>query len=159
LPGFAQSVSGLLDAYELPASCLCLELTETALLDVNRRTAATLHELKDLGVCLAIDDFGTGYSSLTYLKRFPLDHLKIDRSFVHGLGTDANDTKIVRAVAGLGQALGLTTVAEGVETERQLIGLRALGCDMAQGFYFSPALGRAEFADMLRRDEPLVATR
>ena len=86
---------------------------------------------------LAIDDFGTGHSSLTWLRRLPADFLKVDKTFVSGLGTDPGDTAIVRAVLDLGQALGLTTVAEGVETPEQLAVLRELGCDWAQGFYLA----------------------
>ena len=97
----------------------------------------TLDRLKDAGPRLGIDDFGTGYSSLTYLRRFPVDFVKIDRSFVGGLGADREDTAIVTAVIGLGKALGLSTVAEGVETAGQLALLRDLGCDLAQGYYFA----------------------
>ena len=98
-----------------------------------------------LGVHLAIDDFGTGYSSLAYLKRFPVDVLKVDRSFVDGLGDDAEDTAIVTAVVSMSRALGLQVVAEGVETDRQLAELRRLGCDRAQGFLFSAARPADEF--------------
>jgi EAL domain-containing protein (putative c-di-GMP-specific phosphodiesterase class I) len=97
---------------------------------------ATLRQLKGLGVTLAIDDFGTGYSSLAYLQRLPLDRLKIDRQFVSGLGTDAGAAAIVSATVGLARALGLSVVAEGVETAEQAARLRNLGCEMAQGFYF-----------------------
>jgi EAL domain-containing protein (putative c-di-GMP-specific phosphodiesterase class I) len=98
-------------------------------------THETLNALKDLGVRLVIDDFGTGYSSLSYLKRLPVDALKIDQAFVDGLGHGAEDAAIVSAVIGLARGLGVLTVAEGVETQRQLDELRALGCDFAQGFF------------------------
>jgi len=146
---FARDVEGHLAAAGLPASSLCLELTETTLLEAGRQTAQTIDDLKALGVLLALDDFGTGYSSLTYLKRFPLDYLKIDRSFVDGLGSDPADTAIVRAVIALSQAFGLHTVAEGVETEAQCMALRALGCDMAQGYYFSRAVPDQDFVALL----------
>jgi EAL domain-containing protein (putative c-di-GMP-specific phosphodiesterase class I) len=104
---------------------------------------ATLHELKSLGVRLAIDDFGTGYSSLSYLKRFPVDVVKIDKSFVDGLGQDTVestvDTEIVAAVIRMSVGLGVRTVAEGVETIAQVDKLRQLGCSLVQGFYFSAA--------------------
>jgi EAL domain-containing protein (putative c-di-GMP-specific phosphodiesterase class I) len=98
--------------------------------------ARLLEGLKELGVHLAVDDFGTGYSSLAYLKRFAVDVVKIDRSFVDGLGTDADDTTIVAAVVQLAHALGRRALAEGVETRAQLDELVALGCDLAQGYYF-----------------------
>jgi len=107
------------------------------LLDAGGASVATLERLKELGVRLAIDDFGTGHSSLTWLRRLPADFLKVDRTFVAGLGTDPGDTAIVRAVLNLGQALGLSTVAEGVETPEQLAALRELGCDWAQGYHLA----------------------
>ncbi|MGZ4682881.1 MAG: EAL domain-containing protein, partial [Acidimicrobiales bacterium] len=103
----------------------------------SERALVVLNDLKDIGVSLALDDFGTGYSSLSYLKRFPVDVLKIDRSFVDGLGEDPEDTAIVTAIISLSRALGLRVVAEGVETRRQLDELRRLGCDRAQGFMFA----------------------
>jgi diguanylate cyclase (GGDEF)-like protein/PAS domain S-box-containing protein len=120
-----------------PAS-LCLEITETALMADPAAGLKVLQDLRALGVRLAIDDFGTGYSSLSYLKRFPVDVIKIDRSFVDGLGIDPEDTAIVTAIISLGRALGLRVVAEGVENTRQLAELRRLGCDRGQGFMFSP---------------------
>jgi EAL domain-containing protein (putative c-di-GMP-specific phosphodiesterase class I) len=111
----------------------------------------TLGRLKRLGVKLVVDDFGTGYSSLSYLRRFPVDVLKVDRSFVDGLGGDSGDSAIVNAVVTLAHTLGLHAVAEGVETAEQLIELRKLGCDTAQGFYFArPATGDC-IGELLRR--------
>ena len=121
-----------------------LEITESALMDDARSALRVLQRLKDLGVSLAIDDFGTGYSSLGYLQQFPLDVLKIDKSFVAGLGTEPGGAEIVAAVVGLAHALGLRVVAEGVETHRQLAALQDLGCDFAQGYLFSPPVPAAE---------------
>jgi EAL domain-containing protein (putative c-di-GMP-specific phosphodiesterase class I) len=111
---------------------------------------AAIRALKSLGIRLSIDDFGTGYSSLGYLKRLPVDAVKVDRSFVDGLGTDPEDSAIVAAVVNLGHTLGLTVVAEGVETNVQLAELVALGCDEAQGFLFSAAVPPAEFDELIR---------
>jgi EAL domain-containing protein (putative c-di-GMP-specific phosphodiesterase class I) len=107
-------------------------------------SAEVLQRLHDLGVKVAIDDFGTGYSSLYYLKRFPVDVVKIDRSFVDGLGTDADDDAIVTAVLSLGHALGLRVVAEGVETEAQRDRLIGLGCDAGQGYLMSRPVPAAD---------------
>jgi len=135
--GFAVEVGAAIARSGADASHLCFEITENALLDVGGAGVATLEGLKGLGVGLAIDDFGTGHSSLTWLRRLPADFLKVDRTFVAGLGTHPGDTAIVRAVLDLGRALGLTTVAEGVETPEQLAALRDLGCDWAQGYHLA----------------------
>ena len=129
-----RSIAAALDRADLPGSALALEITESVLMEDVVATAETLSSLKALGVRLSIDDFGTGYSSLAYLKRFTVDELKVDRSFVRGLGEDAEDDAIVRAVLGLARALGLEVVAEGVETRAQLDLLAALGCHAVQGF-------------------------
>jgi sensor c-di-GMP phosphodiesterase-like protein len=115
------------------------------------RSIETLQTLRDMGVRLAIDDFGTGYSSLTYLKRLPIDVLKIDRSFVDGLGTDPNDTSIVRMILSLAAALDLTAIAEGVETELQLDALHEYGCELGQGYLWSPGLPPEELVEWLDR--------
>ena len=150
-PGFAVEVGAAIARSGADPSHLCFEVTENTLLDSAGGSVDTLEDLKALGVRLAIDDFGTGHSSLTWLRRIPADFLKVDRTFVGGLGTHPGDTAIVRAVLDLGQALGLTTVAEGVETPEQLAALRALGCDWAQGFYLAHP-GPAEAVTRLLKD-------
>jgi EAL domain-containing protein (putative c-di-GMP-specific phosphodiesterase class I) len=127
-----------LEEHGLEPSALCLELTESVLMEDLDRHAETLLELRRLGVRLAIDDFGTGYSSLTRLQLFPVDVVKIDRSFVAGLGTNPRDTAIVRGVIDLAHALDLVVVAEGIERAEQLEELRSLRCDLAQGYLFAP---------------------
>jgi len=121
----------------VPARQLMIELTESMLMDNVQQCVALMHELKALGVTLSIDDFGTGYSSLSYLKRFPVDELKIDRSFVADLPGSATDVALVRTVIDLGHSLGMKVTAEGVETDEQLACLKQFGCDAFQGFLFS----------------------
>jgi len=134
------------------AGALWLEITETALMaDVKAATIA-LRELRSLGLHLAVDDFGTGYSSLTYLKRFPVEAIKVDRTFVNGLGIDQEDSTIVEAVVNLGHSLGLSVVAEGVETPLQLSRLREIGCDRGQGYLF----GRPRPAELVEAEYSLA---
>jgi diguanylate cyclase (GGDEF)-like protein len=146
LPELGQMVAATLAAVGLPAWQLKLEITEGTAMENAASTVATLGELKGLGVRLGIDDFGTGYSSLAYLKRFPVDTLKIDKTFVDGLGQDPDDTAIVRTVLTLAHSLGLQVTAEGLETIEQLRFLRALGCEHGQGYHFSRALPAEAFA-------------
>jgi diguanylate cyclase (GGDEF)-like protein/PAS domain S-box-containing protein len=136
-PEIISTVERILDDTGLPPAHLTLEITESALMNDAASALRVLQALKDLGVTLAIDDFGTGYSSLSHLQRFPLDILKIDKSFVDELGVDQGGAEIVAAVVRLAHALGLQVIAEGVETERQLDALRHLDCDFAQGYLFS----------------------
>ena len=133
-PDLCARVAAVLQTSGLDPSALVLEITETVVMGDTERTLATLRALKRLGVRLAIDDFGTGYSSLSYLKRFPVDIVKIDRSFVDGLGDSPVDREIVAAVIRLAAAVGMQTVAEGVETPAQLEQLRRLGCSLVQGY-------------------------
>jgi diguanylate cyclase (GGDEF)-like protein/PAS domain S-box-containing protein len=133
-PDLARTVARALSDADLEPTALALELTETVLMEADTATLRQLYELREMGVGLGIDDFGTGYSSLSYLKRLPVSIIKVDRSFVAGLVTDPSDREIVTAVIRLGQALGLTTIAEGVEDIAQFTLLRELGCDQAQGF-------------------------
>jgi EAL domain-containing protein (putative c-di-GMP-specific phosphodiesterase class I) len=126
-----------LESADLPEEALSLELTESALLEADQATLAQLVELRDRGVGIGLDDFGTGYSSLTYLRRFPISHLKVDRSFVAGMTTAASDHAIVRAVTRLADDLGMTWIAEGIETAQQLDELTTLGDGIGQGYLFS----------------------
>jgi len=144
-PAFPVMVREAIDANGLSSSQVALEFTESALIAANPVTEKVLGNLTALGVRIGLDDFGTGFSSLAYLKRFPIDFVKIDRSFVSGLGTDDDDTAIVTGTVALAQGLGLQVVAEGVETRSQLEHLQKLRCDLAQGFHFSEAVTDAEF--------------
>ena len=148
-PGLAEDVKAALIASGLPPERLCLEVTESVLLEDSDRSVAALQALRDIGVGVSLDDFGTGYCSLSDLRRLPIDSLKIDRSFVRGLGNEADDDSIVTSVIDLARSLGVSVVAEGVETEEQLAGLRARGCDTMQGFLFSPPIPAGEIAARL----------
>ncbi|HUF83875.1 MAG TPA: EAL domain-containing protein, partial [Acidimicrobiia bacterium] len=136
-PDLRDWVERLLLEHRLAPETICLEVTESVLLDDVDVTVDALAALKDLGVRLAIDDFGTGYSSLSYLKQFPFDELKIDAVFVAGLGQSHTDDAIVAATVDMAHALGMVAAAEGVETEVQLERLGELGCDLAQGFHLA----------------------
>jgi diguanylate cyclase (GGDEF)-like protein len=136
-PPLIDEVASTLARSELDPRSLKLEITETVAMQDPEATATTLLALKALGIRLAIDDFGTGYSSLSYLQRFPVDTLKIDRSFVDGLGSNSQSDAIVQSVIALARALNLSTTGEGIETSSQQEHLRALGCDMGQGFLFA----------------------
>ncbi len=138
-PNLFDTVAAALEACDTPPHALCLEITETVLMTDLAGPRRTLEALRELGVRVAIDDFGTGYSSLTYLKRLPVDTVKIDREFIAGLGVAPYDTAIVAAIIDLAHTLDLTVVAEGVETDAQQSLLRTLGCDALQGFLFSAA--------------------
>jgi EAL domain-containing protein (putative c-di-GMP-specific phosphodiesterase class I) len=148
-PDFVADVRAILAETGLESRDLELELTETFLMQDSKSTTAVLQALKDMGVQLALDDFGTGYSSLSYLKRFPIDTLKIDRSFVRDMTTDADDASIVSAVISMGKSLHLRVVAEGVETREQLSLLRAQSCPEGQGYYFSRPVAAGEFTQLL----------
>lgn len=129
-----------------------LEITESLIMRNADQTVNVLQRFSDLGLNISIDDFGTGYSSLSYLKCFPVDSLKVDRSFIRGTPQDADDSAITRAIIAMSHSLGLKVIAEGVETEEQLEFLRALECDQVQGYIFSEPLTADEFADLLRID-------
>jgi diguanylate cyclase (GGDEF)-like protein/PAS domain S-box-containing protein len=153
----AAMVAEVLAETGMPADQLCLEMTESVLLTDTDENLTQLLRLKALGVTLAMDDFGTGYSSLAYLRRFPMDTLKIDRSFVERLGGDTEDLALVRTIVRLGQSLGMATVAEGIEEEVQLTALREMGCDYAQGYLLSRPVPAAEAGRLLRDGLPAIA--
>ncbi|GAB1691367.1 putative bifunctional diguanylate cyclase/phosphodiesterase [Krasilnikovia sp. M28-CT-15] len=156
-PKLVEEVAGAVSRSGIEPSCLVLEITETTLLKDSEVVLEALHGLRRLGVRVAVDDFGSGYSSLGYLKRFPVDILKIDRSFVQGDQEDADAATLTEAVIGIGRALRLQTVAEGVETSAQWTTLRELGCDLGQGFYFARPAEADVIARLLAGDMPSVA--
>jgi len=160
----SRQVAAVLMETGLDPHCLELELTESLMMHSPGDAIRTLKQLRNLGVRFSIDDFGTGYSSLSYLKRFPIDKLKIDRSFVHGITTGQGDEAIVSAVISLAHSLNLQVVAEGVETREQLVFLHAHKCDSLQGFLFYRPLPEAEVPEILcqrnkaeRRSLPRIA--
>jgi len=140
VPGFVDLVRHTIASTGVLPEMVGVEITESVVMGDVGAAVGIMHELKALGLVLSIDDFGTGYSSLSQLKRFPIDELKIDKSFIDGLGSDPGDTAIVAAIVAMAHALGLLVIAEGVETIDQLTRLRNLGCDMAQGYLFSRPL-------------------
>ncbi|WP_341744471.1 EAL domain-containing protein [Azonexus hydrophilus] len=149
----AESLVLALQDSGVPAGLVQVEITEGALLENSEAVIGNLNQLHHNGVAISVDDFGTGYSSLTYLKRLPLAELKVDKSFVDGLGSDTDDEAIARAVLGLAQALGLRSVAEGVENERQMQWLSSHGCEVVQGYHLSRPLETVDFEDLLARVE------
>jgi EAL domain-containing protein (putative c-di-GMP-specific phosphodiesterase class I) len=153
-PGFADTVRWVLESSRLPAGQLCLEITDTLAIREPKAAWNELRQLKGLGVRLSIDDFGTAHASLNFVKAFSVDALKIDRSFVAGLGRNPEDGAIVKAVITLAHALGLETVAEGVENEEQLAQLLELGCDLGQGYHFFEPVPAATIDALLTRTAP-----
>ena len=147
--GFVETVDLILRGTGLPASCLKLEITESVIVERSEEVIARFAALDAMGVRIAIDDFGTGYSSLSYLKRFAIHQLKIDQSFVRDISSDPDDAAIVSAIIAISHSLGLQVLAEGVETPEQLAFLRSLGCDCAQGYYFSRPVPAEEFTRLL----------
>lgn len=156
--GFEQQVQQALQTSGIDARDLELELTESLSMVDPETSISVMRCLKELGVSLSIDDFGTGYSNLSYLKRFPVDKLKIDRTFVEGLTSESGGLAIPAAVIGLAHALGLRVIAEGVETQSQVQQLAMLGCDEIQGYYFSKPLAEADLRQLISRDSRLDLT-
>lgn len=151
-PELLDDVSSAISLSGIQPNDLVLELTESMLVHDNRVTLERLHALKSIGVRLSIDDFGTGYSSLAYLQRFPVDSLKMDRSFVAGLGRESANSPLAEAVIGLGRTLGLRVVAEGIETAEQWDRLRVMGCAVGQGFYISRPVQAPAFERLIKRE-------
>ena len=143
----------MLAATGLEPQYLEIEITENMVMHDGEQMIEMLHAIKRLGVQVAVDDFGTGYSSLSYLKRFPVDRLKVDRSFVQDIATDDDDAAIVRTIIALGHNLGLRVVAEGVETEQQIAFLSANACDELQGYYFSQPVSGWRMRKLLPREK------
>ena len=157
-PDFLGTVAAALQSSGIQADRLTLEITESGLMADIDQSAATLHQLRALGVRLAIDDFGTGYSSLSYLERLPVEVLKIDRSFTAAIGNGRDVPVLVRSIVKLGQTLHMEVLAEGIETAEQLARLRAIDCRLGQGFHFSPALPADEVIELLDRGWPAELT-
>jgi diguanylate cyclase (GGDEF)-like protein len=148
-PGLIEELHAALEETGLDPRSLILEITETVLMVDIESTLTTLRHLKELGIQLAVDDFGTGYSSLQYLRRFPIDILKIDKAFVEGLASASEESALARAIIDLGESFQLRVVAEGIESEHQLEGLLAMGCEYGQGYHFSRPRPPAEIAALL----------
>jgi EAL domain-containing protein (putative c-di-GMP-specific phosphodiesterase class I) len=147
--GLVRDIGQALARYDIPHHCLELEITEGLLMEDLPDTRKILHELGRLGVRLSVDDFGIGYSALSYLKRFPVNGLKIDKSFICGLPTDRGDVSLVEAIIAMARSLHIEVTAEGVETEEQLRFLRQRGCDFVQGYYLSEPLPAEKFNDLM----------
>lgn len=148
-PRIVDCIEIALARYGVPPESLTLEVTESLLVGENSMALLRLERIRSLGIAVAIDDFGTGYSSLSYIGRFPIDILKIDRSFVEGLGGPSKDPMVVSAIIDLAQSIGAQTVAEGIEQVAELAVLSDLGCDYAQGYLFSRPVPSAEFVALL----------
>lgn len=152
---FLNQVSKALLQSGLSPDYLELEVTETVAIHGDSEGIKDLISLRDMGVRLSIDDFGTGFSSLSYLKRLPIDTIKIDKSFIRDIQTDANDAAIITAIIKMSHSLNFKVIAEGVETAEQLAYLKAYDCDEIQGFYFSKPLTASEFAVLLEAEKML----
>jgi diguanylate cyclase (GGDEF)-like protein len=148
-----ETIHSILAETGLPPTRLELEITESLMLNDNEQTLQTLHRLRAIGVRISMDDFGTGYSSLSYLRAFPFDKIKIDRSFMRDLESRGDSLAIIKAVIGLGHSLGMSTTAEGVETEEQLRAVREQGCNEVQGFLFSPPLEAVQVLTLLANEQ------
>lgn len=148
--GLAGNIAALLASHQLPSRAIAIEITETVMLQPSATVQENLQELSRLGIAIGIDDFGTGFSSLPALRKYPIDYLKLDLSYVGGIGRAARDEQILQAIIGLAQRFGIPAIAEGVETTEQADFLQREGCKLAQGFLYSPALSAADFTARLQ---------
>ena len=148
----AEHTEKLLTKYQLPPSCLRFEVTESALMRDHEKAITTMLALNQLGIQLALDDFGTGYSSLKYLKELPIDAIKIDRSFVKDIGIDPDDETIIEAILSMAGSLGMSCVAEGVETEQQLAFFSSRQCYLIQGYLFAKPMPAVELINWLHSE-------
>ena len=153
-PGFVETVREILRDTGLSETYLELEITESTIMQDDELIDNAFAELDDMGISLVLDDFGTGYSSLTYLRRFPISRVKVDRSFVEGIPEDVGNLAVTAAIISMAHHLTMTVVGEGIETEAQAQSLRELGCEELQGFLFSPAIPASDFARFLERKKP-----
>jgi EAL domain-containing protein (putative c-di-GMP-specific phosphodiesterase class I) len=144
-----ERIGGILESLDVDGKFLTLELTETTVMEEPEDAIVKMSELRSMGVRLALDDFGTGYSSLSYLRRFRFETLKIDRSFITDVDKNSNDQEIVRAMIAMSRAFGMQTLAEGVETREEFDFLVSEGCDLIQGYHFSPAVDPEQFSGLL----------
>jgi EAL domain-containing protein (putative c-di-GMP-specific phosphodiesterase class I) len=152
-PNLVDYLTGQLEEFEVPASALEIEVTESCLMRDLSETQSVLRALNDSGISTALDDFGTGFSSLSYLRQLPLQCLKIDQSFTHNLLQDANAEKLTQAIVAMGNALKMSIVAEGVESREQMHWLLAHGCHIGQGYYFSPPVPAEDVHQVIERIE------
>jgi EAL domain-containing protein (putative c-di-GMP-specific phosphodiesterase class I) len=148
-PDFTADVAAALESADVPASSLCLEITESSIIDGSGRTLTALRDLKSLGVSLAIDDFGTGHSALSYLPDMPFDVLKVDKSFIDTIDTSTARAEVVRGIVGIAAAVGMRVVAEGIETSEQEQLLRSTSCHYGQGYLYSRPVPLAKAMNML----------
>jgi len=151
----SQQIDALIKKHRIPEYCVELEITESMILSQNAAPLANLWALKDLGITLSLDDFGTGYSSLSYLKQLPIDTLKIDKSFVREIGPNANDNTLVQTIIALGHSLGMTMIAEGVESLEHLDMLNQFGCDEIQGYWLAKPMPAADCLAFITEHEKL----
>jgi EAL domain-containing protein (putative c-di-GMP-specific phosphodiesterase class I) len=149
---FTRCFAAMTREFRIDPALFDIEVTESALIDRRQGHLQALQQLQQLGARVSIDDFGTGYSSLSYLKHLPIDSIKIDRCFIHDMIDDGRDAAIVSAIVAVGHSLGLSVIAEGVESAEQVVRLKALGCDAVQGFYYQRPVSGAQIAAFLAAD-------